>query len=860
MSRLLDRFNHRLAEVLVRHRGLWFLLTLGLTSAAAAYLIGFKPLQYNRSMEGFFPKHDPALHTYLKNKEWFGGEATLLVAYRDAELWTTAGMRRQEQLASALRNLQELGVKTVTSLAESPAPGRPWQTIAEVVDQDPASLQRLQELVRESALYQGVLIADDLHTTSLLVQLRKRFETSDDLGRCLEAVRNTAKQILGGNGSASLSAKGRGQAAVVGPAVVGTHLLIHDVYEYTEADGQRLQILSVLFMGIVIAIFFRSLRWIVLPLLVIYAALFWAESLWALWRGELTMVSSAISSLVAVIGVSTVVHYGMHYRELRRHHDSVSALRETLYAMNPPIFWMLMTTAAGFASLLICELKPVHDFAWIMVMATLLAGVATLGFMPFMVLGLRTQDRLEVPGGNLLSRLLDVGLRWVRHRPVSTTTAMLVPALGIASGIFWLKPQTDFTNNFRRDTEVYQAYSFVESQFGGAGQLDVVFSCPDLFNLPEAELQGFVNRLRLLEKELKALRGLDGSELGGVTKVLGLVDFLDFFESSLGSLDRSLAATAKRLFHLRMRLQVLTGDVTEARKALQDAAGLLDGFAGRLLKPEQREAYKKQLAQIEKQLERFAESPPGKHFWNREAGKMRITLQTRERLSGPQKVALIAAAERKAEEVLGPDSQPQATGIYLMLTRLITNLLGDQRMTFALALLFMFGMGLMAFRNFWLAAITMVPTVVPIVAILGTMGWFGLPINIATAMLASVAMGMTIDSSLLYIYRFRQERQSGLDFAAAIERTHASTGLALVVANIALVLGFAVLAWSRFIPLVHFGILTGLALIGGLVGNLLLLPLLLSLAPGIRGPTPTGQGPTAAESATSPAPRPPSAG
>lgn len=857
MSRVLDHFNHRLADLLVRHRGLCFLCTFALTIVAAVYLIGYQPLKYNRSMEGFFPKHDPALHTYQKNKEWFGGEATLLVAYRDSDLWSTAGMRRQEQLASALRNLSDLGVKAVTSLAESPAPERPWLTIAEVVDQDPTQLARLQELVRAAALYQGVLIADDLQTTALLVQLRERFNTSDDLGRCLEAVRNTAKEVLARNGPETTS-----------PAVVGTHLLIHDVYEYTEADGKRLQVLSVLFMGVVIAIFFRSMRWIVLPLLVIYAALFWAESLWAMWRGELTMVSSAISSLVAVIGVSTVVHYGMHYRELRHHQDSVSALRETLYVMNPPIFWMLMTTAAGFGSLLICELKPVHDFAWIMVMATLLTGVATLGFMPFMVLGLRTQDRLEVPGRNLLSRLLDAGLRWVQHRPGSTMTALLVPALGIASGVFWLKPQTDFTNNFRRDTEVFQAYSFVESQFGGAGQLDVVFSCPDLLQLPEAELQAYLDRLRQLETELKHLRIADGSELAGITKVLGLADFLDFFEQSLSGLDRSLAATAKRLFNQRLRIQVLTGDVSEARKALKDAAGLLDGFAGRLLKPEQREAYKRQLAQVEKQLARFEQSPPGKHFWNRSAGKMRITLQTRERLSGPQKVALIAAAEQKAGEILGPDSQPQATGIYLMLTRLITNLLGDQRMTFALALLFMFGMGLMAFRNFWLAAITMVPTVVPIVAILGTMGWFGLPINIATAMLASVAMGMTIDSSLLYIYRFRRERDSGLDFATAIQRTHSSTGLALVVANIALVLGFAVLAWSRFIPLVHFGILTGLALIGGLLGNLLLLPLLLSLAPGIKGPSqsgpvpkePPGLEPSGPESASSPQPTPPSAG
>jgi predicted RND superfamily exporter protein len=128
----------------------------------------------------------------------------------------------------------------------------------------------------------------------------------------------------------------------------------------------------------------------------------------------------------------------------------------------------------------------------------------------------------------------------------------------------------------------------------------------------------------------------------------------------------------------------------------------------------------------------------------------------------------------------------------------------------------------------------MVPTVLPVVAVVGTMGWVGLPVNIATAMLASVAMGMTIDSSILYLYRFRQEQQAGADFETALARTQGSTGIALVISNVALVLGFGVLVLSRFIPLVHFGILTALALFGGLAGNLILLPLLLSLVPGLK--------------------------
>ena len=112
------------------------------------------------------------------------------------------------------------------------------------------------------------------------------------------------------------------------------------------------------------------------------------------------------------------------------------------------------------------------------------------------------------------------------------------------------------------------------------------------------------------------------------------------------------------------------------------------------------------------------------------------------------------------------------------------------------------------------------------------MGWIGLPINIATAMIASVSMGLTVDSSIHYLAGYTQARRRGLSFAAALKETHQGVGLALVFANLALVAGFSVLALSHFIPLVYFGILVSVAMIGGLMGNLVLLPLLLRLVDG----------------------------
>ena len=114
--------------------------------------------------------------------------------------------------------------------------------------------------------------------------------------------------------------------------------------------------------------------------------------------------------------------------------------------------------------------------------------------------------------------------------------------------------------------------------------------------------------------------------------------------------------------------------------------------------------------------------------------------------------------------------------------------------------------------------------------VIGSMGWIGLPINIATAMIASVSMGLTVDSSIHYISGYRRARLRGLGVYEALRDTHQGVGRALVFANLALIVGFTVLTLSHFIPLVYFGILVSVAMLGGLIGNLVLLPLLLRWA------------------------------
>src|SRR5262249_15971744 len=116
---------------------------------------------------------------------------------------------------------------------------------------------------------------------------------------------------------------------------------------------------------------------------------------------------------------------------------------------------------------------------------------------------------------------------------------------------------------------------------------------------------------------------------------------------------------------------------------------------------------------------------------------------------------------------------------------------------------------------------------VPIYVVMGLLGWVGLKMNMGAAMIAAVSMGMSVDSSIHYFSMFRHVRREGMSVHEALARCQQSVGLAMVFPTVALIIGFGVLITSEFVPTIYFGALMSLAMLGGMLGNLIVLPLLL---------------------------------
>jgi hypothetical protein len=125
------------------------------------------------------------------------------------------------------------------------------------------------------------------------------------------------------------------------------------------------------------------------------------------------------------------------------------------------------------------------------------------------------------------------------------------------------------------------------------------------------------------------------------------------------------------------------------------------------------------------------------------------------------------------------------------------------------------------------ALIAIFPNLLSVAVVLGVMGWAGIPLDIMTITIAAISVGIAVDNTIHYTYRFRKEVRKDWDYVAAMHRSHGSIGYAMYYTSITIILGFTILALSNFIPTIIFGLMTGLAMLMALLASLTLLPRLL---------------------------------
>ncbi|MDA1016810.1 MAG: MMPL family transporter, partial [Planctomycetota bacterium] len=695
-----------------------------------------RQLRFDQSIEALYAAGDTQLLDYLESKSLFGGDEFVILAFNDPGLFREDGVtvsdasaKHLREFAGQLNRIEGVNAASTQQVADAMKSVK----LLRFIPNGTAKVRRMVDTV---------LVGPDGDVASIILRLKP--ETPDlPRGETIARIREVADS----------------QPTAV--AIVGEPVQIHDMFRYVENDGAVLFQVSVALLAGVIFLFFSSVRWMLLPLIVVMSTIVWTQALLVVSAVELSMVSSMLNSLSTIISVATVTHITVRFREHRAALDRVAALRVTFAELLPAITWTCGTTAIGFAALLSSRILPVQSFGLMMAMATGLVLVATVVLLPGgILLGEFQSDPHVAYGERILGRFLGGITDGVDRFPKSILAGFALIIVVSLVGLGRMTIQTDFSKNFRESTPLVQSLRFVEERLGGAGTLEVNFPAP------KALTDKYLDRVRRVTDRLRQLESTTGlTKVASITDGLELVPEIPFF---LGTVQK--------------RLDVIRG-----------------------LQPE------------------FESS-----LYNSKRGRMRILLRAREQQSAEDKNRLIESVQAVTEQEF-PDAK--VTGIYVLLTFIIDSLLVDQTVSFVIAAAGIAIMMTVAFRSFRIGLICLIPNAFPILIVIGILGWLNEPINLGTAMIASVSLGLTVDSSIHYISGYRRARRVlGLNHLDALRATHQGVGRALVFANMALIAGFSVLTLSSFVPLIYFGVLVSVAMIGGLIGNLVLLPILLKWA------------------------------
>ena len=755
-------------------------------------------LSLDRSLERMFPADDPDRLEFEGIEERFGVSQFLVFAYRDPELWSSdgSGIDRAMQWRKKIEGIPGVSYALDLSrvdemLTTLRGPTGFLGTLTGAPSKRPLVDSNNTLASRYRELFTGQTHAAQSDLVAIGVQLVPSDAPNDDSSKPLVSLRQLAQSAPGG-------------------LLVGHVAMVDEGFREIERDGNRLGIYSTVSLSLLMLVGFRSIRWALIVVVVVQWSLILTRAVLVLLNWELTMVSSMLSSIVMVVGVATALHWMFGYQKEYASNAHVSdpslrariALEASMTRLWQPIVWAVVTDAIGFASLALSRVGPVQDYGSMMAIACgiVLLGiftlVPTLALLPLGGLGLGGLELGWLGLGKHSSYALgtvpgEAGIQVALRQILSTVTRQRFLVIAAAAllllfgslGSSRLKVETDFLKNFQSNSPIAQAYRAVETELGGAGVWDVMIPAP----MPMTE--EYFDRVLALEKELLAIE-VPSQEPGA--EPLKLTSAL-----SLADTDRvARTATVLRMIPLEARLL-----------GMQQSMG---SFFGTLLSPPQRGSID-------------ADRPRA----------LRLMLRSRERSESEQKTELIARVRQvvqKHREGLGSvrTEDTAVAGYYVLLTKLVEHVVADQWKSFLAAAL---GIGIamtIALRSIKFALVALVPAVLPSLVVLGILGTLGVRMNLGAAMIAAVSMGLGVDSSLHYLFRYRQERAAGSSLEQALASSQSETGMAVLMATMALVIGFGSMAVSDFLPTVAFGSLAAWTMLGGLLGNLCLLPALVT--------------------------------
>ena len=572
----------------------------------------------------------------------------------------------------------------------------------------------------------------------------------------------------------------------------GIPMIADDMMSFIKSDIIVFGLGVFLFIIATLWFVFKKLIWIIVPISSCFFSVIIMTGLLGLLGWKVTVISSNFIALMLILTMAMNIHMSTRFLQLKNDFPDSSnfeIISITTGKMFWPIIYTVLTTICAFLSLIFSGIKPIIDFGWMMTFGLITSFVVTFTLLPTL-LSFVSDNSVEI-NENKESKITSFFAKISNNnKNIIFTLTGIVIILSVL-GISRLEVENSFINYFNKNTEIYKGMKLIDEKLGGTTPLEVILKFPNQDKNKSDEDDEFEDWGEGENKD---------DEKYWFTK-----DKIDKIDSVHNYLD-GLPAVGKVLSFSSI-IQVAT-QLNNNKPLGTLEMGVL---------------YSKIPESIKKEI-----IDPYISIKDNEA---RISLRIIDSQDGLRRNDLIKKINLDLKDQLNlNDEEFKLAGVLILFNNLLQSLFKSQILTLGLVMIGIFAMFMVLFRNIKLSIIGVVPNFIAAFFILGIIGLLGIPLDMMTITIAAITIGIAVDNSIHYIYRFKEEYLKHQDYEKTLKICHSTVGVAILNTSITIVFGFSILVFSKFIPTIYFGVFTGIAMLLAMISVLTLLPSLLLLS------------------------------
>ena len=763
-----------------------------------------KDFRLDASSETLLIEGDPDL-AYLKEvTERYGSKDFLILTYTPNEGMVTDNSINN--LLSLKYKIQSLSwVHSVITLLDIPLLNNsdaPLQERLEsfktLKDEDIDKDRGFNEILN-SPVFRNFVISENGKTSGIIVNIKENEKLGNIENLSKKEIENYKDKIKKKNHENILEIRQviQGYGDVGKIYLGGIPMIADDMMTFIKSDIIVFGLGVLLFIIATLWFVFRKLIWIIVPISSCLFSVVIMMGLLGILGWKVTVISSNFIALMLILTMAMNIHMSTRFLQLRKDHptkNNFEIISLTTNKMFWPILYTVFTTIFAFLSLIFSGIKPIIDFGWMMTFGLITSFIVTFTLLPTLLNFAPTKNiSLKKEQDSKITKFLS--MLSLKHKNAIFGVTAVVVILSII-GISRLEVENSFINYFNKNTEIYKGMKLIDEELGGTTPLEVILK------FPVAENEGTTNENEESIAEDDEFEDWEDEEDTNDEKYWFTKDKINKIASVHNYLD-SLPQVGKVLSF---------SSIIDVATQLNNNKPLGTLEMGVL--------YSKIPESIKTEI-----IDPYLSIKDNEA---RISLRIIDSQENLRRNDLINKINFDLKDKLGlEENEFKLAGVLILFNNLLQSLFKSQILTLGLVMVGIFSMFIILFRNIKLSLIGVVPNFIAAFFILGIIGLLGIPLDMMTITIAAITIGIAVDNSIHYIYRFKEEFSKIKDYNKTLNKCHSTVGVAILNTSITIVFGFSILVLSKFIPTIYFGMFTGLAMLLAMISVLTLLPVLI---------------------------------